>query len=111
GGDVVDSGVVNIAIPATFDGVYLNWLTGATCTSSCTGSGFMFNPYGTTNMSFFWPSGGGAQTGGVDVGGAYGVLASGATIDGTSTFITGASTAQMANWRAGVTGGYLGFRF
>lgn len=111
GGDVVDSGVVNIAIPATFDGVYLNWLTGATCTAACTAANFMFNPYGTTNMSFFWPSGGGAQTGGVGTGAVYDVLASGATIGPASTYVTSTATTATATWRAGVTGGYLGFRF
>lgn len=110
GGDVVDSGAVNIVVPVSFDGVYLNWLTGATCTASCTAANFMFNPYGTTNLTFFWPSGGGAQTGGVGTAGVYDVLASGATISAASTFINLTSTAASATWRAGANG-YLGFRF
>lgn len=111
GGDVVDSGVVNLAIPATFDGLYLNWLTGLTCTAGCTAANFMFNPFGTTTMSFFWPSGGGAQTGGVGAANVYSVLASGATIGPASTYVTSTSTTATAAFNAGVTGGFLGFRF
>ncbi|HEX7769232.1 MAG TPA: hypothetical protein VF422_04300 [Dokdonella sp.] len=112
GGDIVDSGVVNIAVPATFDGVYINWFTGATCTSSCGGAGYMFNPYNSSGLNFFWPSGGGnsTQNGGVVVGGAYAVLTSGETIDAARTFSTGNTATLLANWRAGATG-YLGFRF
>ena len=72
----------------------------------------MFNPYNSSGLNFFWPSGGGnsTQNGGVVVGGAYAVLTSGETIDAARTFSTGNTATLLANWRAGATG-YLGFRF
>lgn len=108
--DIVDSGEVNIAFPQTSVGIYVKWLDGTTCTTSdsvCQAGTFNFNAWNNSGLAFFWPSGGGAPTGAVVNGGAYAVLAPGATIGSTSTFATsGAPTA----WRAGVDG-YFGFRF
>lgn len=42
---IVYSGVVNITIPGTFAGVYLNMVTGATSTSFASNPGADFNPY------------------------------------------------------------------
>jgi hypothetical protein len=111
GGDpnVVDSGVINVAVPNNVDGFYINWLTGCTATSSggCTG-GTSFNPYNSgTGLAFFWPSTGGANRAGVLNGTDLAVLASGATVGPASTW--GTSTGSVA-WRAGADA-YIGFRF
>ncbi len=109
--NIVDSGQLDLSVPSTFDGMYINWLTFATCTSGCTGTNFDFNPYnGGSALQFFWPGNAGAE-GGVSSAGAYSVLSSGATIDAGSTILASTSSAATATFRAGVTHGYLGFKF
>ena len=48
---------VNIAIPLTNQGVYLNVVTGQTGTSSAGVTGWDVNPYGTSVLGFFNPTG------------------------------------------------------
>ena len=105
GGDVVDSGLVNIAIPVTGDGIYVNWLTGGTCTTGCA-TEYNFNPYGTTNLTFWW-SGDVLPTSDCVVAGAScAVLPSGTVIGPASTF--GDGNANLFR----VTGvQFMGFRF
>ncbi|MGN6519014.1 MAG: BACON domain-containing protein [Dokdonella sp.] len=108
--NIVDSGIVNIALPQTPVGVYIKWLDATTCTTSdsvCQAGTYNFNPWNNSGLSFFWPSGGGTPNGAVTSAGTYAVLSAGATIGAASTFATsGTPTA----WRAGADG-YLGFRF
>jgi len=54
-GAIIYSGVVNIAIPLNFDGVYLNVVTGATGTSGAGTPGWDINPYGATALTWFTP--------------------------------------------------------
>ena len=115
GGDIVDSGIVNLNVPDTIDGLYLNWITGATCTSACTGTNFTFNPYDTgSQIHFFWPNSAGGNEAGVGSAATtqYSVLGSGDTIGPASEFITlaGNPPADMSNWAAGVDG-FLGYKF
>jgi subtilisin family serine protease len=115
GGDIFDSGVINVAVPQTFDGLYINWATGDTCTAAC-GGVFNFNAYalndGTDSMHFFWPNNGTGNEGGVGDGvSTYDVLGSGDTIGPSSTFTVAGGAADTSNWQAGVTDGYLGFKF
>jgi len=114
GGDVFDSGVINVAVPQTFDGVYINWVTGDTCTSGC-GAGYTFNAYALDTddtIHFFWPNAAGGNEGGVGDGDAvYDILGPGDTIGPSSTFTTAGGVADTSNWQAGVTDGYLGFKF
>jgi MYXO-CTERM domain-containing protein len=56
---VVWSGVVNINIPSTVDGVYLNVVTGEFGTSGSGVSGWDVNPYGTSSMGFYGNTSGG----------------------------------------------------
>ena len=108
--NVVDSGQLDLSVPSTFDGMYINWMTFATCTTGCTGANFDFNPYNSgTALSMFWPRTSGPE-GGVGDGTTYSVLASGATIDASSTFMVLTSAASAANFAAGVGHGYLGFQ-
>jgi hypothetical protein len=107
GGTIVDSGPVNITINQDFTGLYINWLTGATCTSadpSCTPSNYNWNPWASSgNMNFVWEA---ATDACVVSGASCSVLASGATIGSGSTFGTG----DAILFRAG-SNGYIGFKF
>lgn len=61
---IVHSGIVNINIPSTTAGVYLNVVTGLTGASSGATPGWDVNPWSSTTLNFFNPS---APTGGVYV--------------------------------------------
>ncbi|MBU3683815.1 MAG: hypothetical protein FGM39_07380 [Phycisphaerales bacterium] len=60
---VVTSGPVNIVVPATVDGVYLNVLNGATGSAGTGVTGWDINPYSSTTLSFNTPAA--TDTGGV----------------------------------------------
>jgi subtilisin family serine protease len=107
GGGLVDSGDVNLAVPLTFDGLYINWLTGATCTENCT-AGFMFNAWGASALDFWWGPGGGIEAGSSCVISASScvALSPGDVIDGSDTFGAGDATNYMVNGAQ-----FLGFRF
>jgi subtilisin family serine protease len=109
GGDIVYSGVQNLSVPDTFDGLYLNWISGDDCTGGCTGTDFNFNPYDAgAGLTFYWPNNALGE-GGLSVDGvSYEVLGSGDTIGSGSTFIPTTATADYTNWYAGADG-YLGF--
>ncbi|HEY6941297.1 S8 family serine peptidase [Dokdonella sp.] len=108
--NIIDSGQLDLNVPATFDGMYLNWATQASCTSGCTGTNFNFNPYSNAGpLSMFWPN---ATDGGVSVDTTtYAVLSPGDVVGPSSTFIRLTATAAAANFAAGVTAGNLGFHF
>lgn len=115
GGDLVDSGPVSIVVPAAGSGLYINWATGATGSVGSEVAGWDFNPYlaGTGKLTFFWggvndPANAGVA---VDSNGQYAVLASGASVDAQSNWFRGTAQGATANWTAGVSNGYLGFRF
>ena len=95
----------NLAVPQTTDGLYYNWLTGASCTSGCTASNYTFNPYGSATLTFFWSVAPGSAC--VESGTSCAILASGATVGPASTFGSGNTTL----FNAGNTTGYLGFKF
>ena len=107
---VVNSGPLNIVVPANGDGVYFDFLAGTNGTTQTTGSAW--NPYGATNLTFFWPNSGTLAPGGVAAAGNYSVLASGSVVGPASTFSTsGAATATINFRQAGGVDGYLGIRF
>lgn len=101
-----------IVVPNTFDGVYLNFLTGATGTAGGSVAGWDFNPYNSgTSLSFFWaatPS----QASGVagTTTGPYSDLGPGATISAASTFAQVTATTAAAAFQT-VGTHTLGFRF
>lgn len=107
GGDIVDSGVINVTINADFTGLYINWLTGATCTSadpSCNPPDYNWNPWASGgNMNFVWEA---LTDNCVAAGTSCAVLASGAVIGPASTWDNG----DALLFRAGSTG-YIGFQF
>lgn len=112
---IVSSGPLTLAIPNTIDGVYINFVTGATGTSGGAVPGFDFNPYsGTGGLLFYWGGDAGAVNGGVasTANGPYLVLGAGSIVGPGSTFSQAANgaNAETAAFQAGVTG-YLGVRF
>lgn len=109
--DIIDSGVVNLSVPDSFDGLYINWATGDTCTSSCSGGTYNFNPYDNgSTLAFYWPQNASSE-GGVSLDGTtYAVLGSGVEIGPSSTYVVSTSSTASVNWAAGADG-YVGFRF
>ena len=77
---------INLAVPMTLAGVYLNFLTGASATAPF--AGWDFNPYGTAALSFYWQPTPATSHGGVAAAaaGPFLDLAPGTTISGASLF-------------------------
>ncbi len=99
-----------IVVPQNIDGVYVNLMTGANGTSGGAVAGWDFDPYGTTDLLFYWPST--APRGGLSSDGTtYAVLNSGDSIGPAGTYIALTAATATATWRAGATGKYLGVQF
>lgn len=106
---VIYSGIVNLNIPATTAGVYLNVVSGASGSSN-TLPGWDINPWSASGLGFFSP----AQP----TGGAYVLAAANSAanlplntvIDGTSTFGSG-NAANIAQWNLNSSNNVFGFRF
>lgn len=103
-----------ISIPATADGIYINFLTGATGTSAGAVAGYDFNPYsGLSALLFYW-GGAGSPNGGVasTTTGPYLDLAVGSVISSSSIFSLSANGANNET-AAFLTAGThtLGFKF
>jgi len=105
---IVYSGIVNFSVPNTFDGLYINFVTGATGTSSSAVPGANFNPYnGGSVLQFFWNA---AQNGGLSLDSStYATLAAGVPITSANTFLNTTSSTETAAWQAG-SNLYLGVR-
>ena len=106
---IVDSGPLSVLVPANGDGVYFDFVAGTHGTVETPGSAW--NPYGTTNLTFFWPNSGTLAPAGVaaTAGGNYIVLTSGNSVGPTSQFSTVSATTNFR--QAGGVDGYLGVRF
>jgi len=110
---VVISFTTPIAVPATLDGIYINFATGATGTSGPGTPGWDFNPYLSTALSFFWnptpvDSSGGVAT--AATGGQYIDLALGTSVSAASVFTRITASAATAQFQA-IGAHTLGFRF
>ena len=111
---VVGSGIVNLPIPASTNGLYLNVVTGATnLPAGGTGTtvpGWDINPWSATGLAFFSPSS--------PAGGAYVIsgpsavsnLAPGSLVGSGSSFGSG-TTANVAQWILNSSNNFFGFRF
>ena len=112
---VIYSEVINLPIPATIDGVYMNVQTGAIGSSSDTTAGWDVNPYGTstTAVSLFAATGTGYMRNPGTTATAATRLDVG-TVVGPSSIFYGNSTATMGSgigqWSAN-SSGYFGFKF
>jgi len=122
---VVYSGVVNLAVPNTTAGLYVNVLDGSSFTGPGTfpvlggpGANYDFNIFGSTAWTFFSPTSSGQSAPtvpttsrgyvSVTTTGAASNLAVGALIDGSSIFNTGSpSAAALTTGSAAI----VGFRF
>ncbi|MBN8726904.1 MAG: hypothetical protein J0H15_04280, partial [Xanthomonadales bacterium] len=112
--NVVVSGPINVTIPETIDGLYINFVTGQTSPTEI--PGYDFDPYkGSSKLLFYWAgdvipgaNGGVAAT----ETGPFLVLGSGAVIGPSSTFSASANGAnnETSAFLAGVEG-YLGVKF
>ncbi len=97
----------NHTVQQSTNGTYIRWEDN-TFNDGGTVTGWNFNPWGSTNLYFYFN---GAANGGVasaTTGGTWLVLGPGDVIDGSLTY--NPSMSQPTAWNVGVDG-YLGFRF
>lgn len=111
---VVSSGIVNLNIPASTNGLYLNVVTGANnlpaAGTGTTVPGWDINPWSATGIAFFSPT--------APAGGAYVItstsnvtnLTPGSLIGAGSSFGSG-TTANQAQWTLNSSDNFFGFRF
>ena len=107
---IVYSGVVNINIPSTTAGVYLNVVTGVNNASPGLVPGWDVNPWNSAGLGLFSPA---APAGGVYVVTAanFGAnLAPGAPINAANLYGSG-SSANNAQWNLNSSNNLVGFRF
>jgi hypothetical protein len=122
----VYSGIVNILIPNTFDGLFVNVVTGTTYSGpgfpGCPGAGcgYDFNLFGTTAWDFFNPGSAGQQPPTPVPAAERGLVAATATsaasslmvgsVIGTSSTFNTSAVVSASNLLGG-TDRYFGFRF
>ena len=114
---IIYSGMVNLNIPTTTNGLYLNVVSGANnlpaSTVGGTVPGWDINIWSATGLGFFNPAGTSAVPPGAYVVTAPGFasnLSFGTSIGGTSTFGTGTST-NVAQWNLNSSNNLFGFQF
>jgi hypothetical protein len=106
---IVDSGVVNLPVPQTTAGLYINLVTGVLGFTAGAVPGWDFNPFGSTNISFFSSAGTGTQT--VGAATTATALAPGATIGPGSTYANVGTTGTAATAFRNTGVAYVGFKF
>lgn len=117
GAAVVCSGAVDLAIPATGEGLYVNLVNGVSGDAASQVPGFDFDPYAAQNsaptgqLKFYWGPSSNGGAGVVSSGDTYALLQPGDVIGPASSFSRAAFTGDTTAWQAGVTAGYLGARF
>lgn len=109
---IVWSGPVNLAIPNTFNGLYLNVITGAINEPGNTDGdsvpGWDVNPFATGTLAFFTFTG---APNSATTTGTVGRLPFGTPITGASTFTTGTVTPPAGVWALNSNQNFVGFRF
>lgn len=113
---IVYSGFVNINIPSTTQGVYVNLVTGATGTSGASVPGWDVNPWGSTALNMFSTTSqaGGFATGYVGSGSSYfNSFENAYSVGPSDTFAaTGVNTIAVGTPLIfNSSGNYIGFRF
>lgn len=94
---IVWSGIVNLNIPSTTNGLYLNVVTGAFNTTGGAGTtvpGWDVNPWSSTTLNFFNPA---APTGGVYMR----LTGAGAPTSGVSNLAGGTIISSASTWSSG----------
>ncbi|MEO7012942.1 MAG: hypothetical protein ABI127_01435 [Dokdonella sp.] len=100
-----------IAIPADINGVYVNFVTGASGTSGAGTAGWDFSAYASGGTLRFYSSAGAANTTQyVGTGTTISLLAAGTMIDASSA-LSPAGVVLPGAFQAGVTNGYVGVKF
>ena len=100
-----------ISIPANLNGIYVNFVTGASGTTGTSTAGWDFSAYASgSSIRFFSSSSANNSTRYVGTGSTADLLASGTMIDASST-LAATGTVQPGAFQAGVTNGYLGVAF
>ena len=111
---IIYSGIVNINIPSTSSGIYLNVITGVFSPNPASVPGWDINPWSASNLEFFTPTpnpGGGGEM--VGSGTNFFNLGLATLISGASTFTTAGITTPSAAFPLNLnsSNNYLGFRF
>ena len=106
---IIYSGPVNIAIPVTFTGVYLNVVTGVNNANPASVPGWDVNPWDSADLNFFSVSALGTGTY-VGSGSSVTSLSVNTLISGASTF-TNTAAASLSAPIFNSSNNYLGFRF
>jgi hypothetical protein len=107
----------NLDIPATTEGLYINFLNGVNAPTESGAPGFDFDPYAaasttpTGQLRFYWGSASTGNAGVASSGDSYAVLPVGTRVGPSSVFSRAGFTGDTTAWTVGVTNGYLGFRF
>lgn len=110
---IVYSGVVNINIPSTTAGVYVNVVTGVNDPVPGNVPGWDLNPWSSSNLNFFnpaAPAGGVYSRGGATTGVAN--LPNGYMIDAGNIWTSGSATTNAGwTWNLNSSDNLFGFRF
>ena len=110
---IVDSGPINLAIPATFFGIYLNVVTNATATAAPSPPGWDLNPFVTGGFLTFFTSTNVAnnnQVVGAAAPAGATLLAAGAVVGPASAYAAAGAVTAPA-FRVASTTSFVGFRF
>lgn len=107
---IVWSGPVNINIPATTAGVYLNVVTGVSATSPAGAPGWDINPWSSTGFGLFNATPG-ASSGYLNLGGNLFNLPGGTSIGPGGNFVSLAPATNNPQWNLNSANNLIGFRF
>jgi hypothetical protein len=108
---------LELAVPQSGEGLYINLVTGVSGESEAQVPGFDVDPYAAQNsepahqLKFYWGVSSNGGAGVASSGDTYAVLQPGASIGPDSLFTRAAFTGDTSAWQAGVAEGYLGMRF
>ena len=117
--DIVYSGPVNINVPSTTSGIYINLVTGVFGTTPASAPGWDLNIWGSTSNNFWANNSAGPMDGVISnfTGGASATLVDnlplGTIVDGSWTYSrsSGSETSGATAFNLGSSNNYIGFRF
>lgn len=104
----------DIPVPTDTEGVYINFVTGTTGTSSADVPGFDFDPYdGNNRFLFYWGGDLSADNGGLSLDGGvtYARLGSNVTVGPAGTFLQVSNGNTTSNFTTATGAAYLGVKF
>ena len=113
---VICSLAADLNVPATGEGLYVNFITGVAAATEGQVPGFDLDIYAmqvsnpTGQLKFYWGPSSNNGAGAVTSGDTYAVLEQGATVGPASMFSRAGAAGVTTAWQAGTTG-FLGTRF